>query len=53
MKVVPIKKQSKKKQKEYYARRRSDWHGLDPTTRVVKSKKLYNRKKLKRKFDEE
>ena len=47
MKVVPLKKQSKKQQKEYHARRRRDWNGIKPTTRVVKSKKIYDRKKLK------
>ena len=46
MKVIPLKKQSKKEQKKYYARKRRDWNGLRPTTRVVKSKKIYDRKRL-------
>lgn len=45
MKLIPLKKQSKKAQKKYYARSRRNWNGLKPTTRVVKSKKVYDRKK--------
>ena len=48
MKVVPLKKQSKKEQKKYHARSRRTWEGFRPTTRVVKSKKLYDRKKLRK-----
>ena len=46
MKVVLLKKQSKKEQRKYHARLRRDWNGIKPTTRVVKSKKVYDRKKL-------
>ena len=46
MKVTPLKKQSKKEQKKYYARSRRTWEGLRPTTRVVGSKKIYDRKRL-------
>lgn len=46
--LIPLNKQSKKEQKKYHARRRRDWNGLKPTTRVVKSKKVYNRKKLRK-----
>lgn len=46
MKLIPINKQSKKEQKKYHARSRRDWNGLKPTTRVVKSKKVYDRKKM-------
>lgn len=48
MKLIPFEKQSKKEQKKYHARRRSDWNGLKPTTRIVKSKKVYDRKKLRK-----
>lgn len=48
MKVVPLKKQSKKEQRKFYARKRRDWNGLKPTTRVVESKKIFDRKKLKK-----
>ena len=47
MKYVPLEKRSKKEQREFHARRRRDWNGLKPITRVVKSKKAYDRKKLK------
>lgn len=47
MKYIPLEKQSKKEQKRYHARRRCDWNGLKPNTRVVKSKKVYDRKKLR------
>lgn len=46
MKVTPLKKQSKKEQRKFQARKRRDWNGLKPTTRVVKSKKIYDRKKF-------
>ena len=48
MKLIPIDKQSKKEQKKYHARSRREWNGLKPTTRVVKSKKVYDRKKLRK-----
>lgn len=48
MKLVPLEKQSKKEQRIFHARKRRDWNGLKPTTRVVKSKKVYDRKKLKK-----
>lgn len=48
MKLVPLDKQSKKQQKKYHARKRNGWNGLKPATRVVKSKKVYDRKKLKK-----
>lgn len=48
VKIVPLKKQSKKEQKKHHARSRRDWNGLKPTTRVVKSKKVYDRKKLQK-----
>lgn len=48
MKIIPLNKQSKKAQKEYHAERRGSWNGLKPVTRVVKSKKVYDRNKLKK-----
>ncbi len=47
MKIVPLKKQSKKKQRAYHAAKRGSWNGLSPVTRVVESKKVYNRKRIK------
>ena len=46
-KVIPLKKQSKKAQKQFHAKQRGSWNGLSPVTRVVPSKKLYDRKKLR------
>ena len=51
--MVPLKKQSKKEQKKYHARKRRDWNGLKPVTRVMKSKKVYDRKKLSKPSEEE
>ena len=48
MKMIPLNKQSKKEQKKYHARSRRDWNGLKPTTRVVKNKKIYDRKKMQK-----
>ena len=48
MKFIPLEKQSIKEQKKYHARRRRDWNGLKPTTRIVTSKKVYDRKKLRK-----
>ena len=48
MKIVPLKKQSKKEQRKYHARLRRDWNGLKPTTRVVMSKMVYDRKKMQK-----
>ncbi len=46
-KVIPLKKQSKKARKRYYAEQRKTWNGLSPVTRVVPSRKVYNRNKIK------
>ena len=37
-----------KAQREFHSRFRRDWNGVKPTTRVVKSKKIYDRKKLQK-----
>jgi len=42
--MIPLEKQSKKAQRKYHSRYRRDWNGVKPTTRVVKSKKIYDRK---------
>lgn len=46
LKVIPLKKQSKKNQRKYYAKQRGTWNGVDPTTRIVKSKKVYDRNRI-------
>lgn len=46
-KMIPLNKHSKKAQRNYHAKQRGSWNGLSPLTRVVPSKKVYDRKKLK------
>ena len=47
---IPFEKLSKKKKKEYYASQRGTWNGVNPVTKVVPNKKLYNRKKQPKDF---
>ena len=47
-KFVPIEKRSKKERKAYYARQRGSWNGVNPVTKIVPSKKIYNRKQAER-----
>ena len=47
MKIIPINKQSKKAKRAYYANRRGSWNGVKPVTRVVESKKVYDRNREK------
>lgn len=48
MKTVPVRKMSKKAQKEYHDRQRGSWKGVNPVSRAVPSGKVYNRKRLKK-----
>ena len=48
VKVTPIAKQSKSKQREYYASRRGSWNGVSPVTRIVPSRRAYDRNRMKR-----
>ena len=48
LKTIPLTKQSKKQQRAFYAAKRGSWNGVNPVTRVVPSKKLYDRNRLKR-----
>lgn len=45
---VALNKRSKKSQREYHAKRRGSWYGLDPITRTVLSGKVYDRNRVKR-----
>ncbi len=45
---VPLNKRSKKAQKEYHAKQRGSWYGLNPITRTVSSGKVYDRNRVKR-----
>ena len=45
---VPLHKQSKRAQRAYHAARRGSWYGLSPVTRVVPSRRNYDRNRMKR-----
>ena len=51
--IIPLKKQSKLKQKEYHAGKRGSWNGLKPVTRVVPGGKVYDRNRAKRIISED
>ena len=46
-KLIPLEKQSKKKQREFYKLLRGDWNGVNPVTRTTQESKAYNRAKFK------
>lgn len=46
--LVPLNKRSKKAQKEYHAKQRGSWYGLNPITRTVPNGKMYDRNRVKR-----
>ncbi|MBE6614647.1 MAG: hypothetical protein E7631_05000 [Ruminococcaceae bacterium] len=48
-KYIPYEKLSKKKQKEWNARQRSDWGALNPVTRKSDKPGVYNRSAEKKK----
>ena len=48
VKMVPLKKQSKKEQRKYYSGKRGSWSGVTPVTRIVPGRKSYDRNRLKR-----
>ena len=43
-KFITYEKMSKKQKAEINKQRRGSWNGVNPVTKVVKSKKQYNRK---------
>lgn len=45
--IVPLHKQSKKKQRAYYARQRGSWNGLHPATRIAPNGKAYLRSRAR------
>ena len=45
--LVPLDKRSKKAQREYHAKQRGSWHGVNPITRAVQSRKTYDRARVK------
>ena len=47
MKLIPFEKQSKNAQRKYYAAKRGSWNGLSPVTRIVQSRKVYDRNHIR------
>lgn len=47
MKVTSLKKQSKKNQRKLHAAKRGTWNGVSSVTRIVQSKRLYDRNRAK------
>ena len=45
--MIPLKKQSKKAQKEQHAKQRGSWYGICPITRTVPNGKAYDRNRVK------
>lgn len=45
--LVPLDKLSKKARREYHAKQRGSWHGVNPITRTVQSRKTYDRASVK------
>ena len=40
--IIPLKKQSKREQKEYHAKKRGSWNGVNAVTRVVPNGKPFD-----------
>ncbi len=47
MKMIPLEKQSKREQRKFHANKRGSWNGIKPTTRIVESRKVYDRNRIK------
>lgn len=48
MQSIPLKKQNKKAQQEFYSQQRGSWGGVNPVTRIKQSDKAYDRNRVKR-----
>ena len=46
--IIPLKKQSKRDQRRFYASKRGSWNGISPITRMVQSRRTYDRNRIKR-----
>jgi hypothetical protein len=44
--MIPLQKQSKREQKEHYAKQRGSWNGLCPVTRTGPNRKGYEETEL-------
>ena len=49
---VPKEKMNAKARRELDARERGSWNGLNPATKRIESRKLYNRKKARIKYED-
>ena len=47
MKMIPLEKQSKRNQREFFSKKRNSWNGISPVTRVAPDKTKYSRKRQK------
>ncbi len=47
MKMIPLDKQSKRSRRAYYASKRASWKGISPVTRIVRSRKGYDRNRIR------
>lgn len=45
---IPLNKQTKKRQKVYHSAQRGTWGAVQPVTRIVRSRKAYDRSKTRR-----
>ena len=45
--LIPLDKRSKKAKREYHAKQRVSWNGVNPVTRIVQSRKAYDRARVK------
>ena len=48
MKMTPLEKQSKNVQRKFHASKRGSWNGVSPVTRIVPSRRVYDRNRMKR-----
>ena len=47
-KMIPLSKQSKAAQRKYYTEKRGSWNGFSPVNRIVESRRVYDRNRIKR-----
>ena len=52
-KIIPLEKQSKRKQRAYHGAQRKDWGGMNPITRKPPNPKAYERKKPGQRYEQE
>ena len=50
--LIPLDKRSKKARREYHAKQRGSWHGVNPITRTVQSRKTYDRARVNKRIAE-